>query len=157
MAIGKAPYILVIHLKRFSFNNMNAKLNKAVRFTSELSLPCTTTTTTTTAACENDGHNHHGGSSGDSVSDDKRRNGNGKSSNKSDGKSKDSRATIDGSKVDGSVVMVKYQLYAVIVHAGSSTHSGHYFAYVKVCDISYPSILSTILSIHLFIYPTSIY
>jgi ubiquitin C-terminal hydrolase len=27
---------------------------------------------------------------------------------------------------------VKYELYGVVVHHGSSTHSGHYIAYVKV-------------------------
>ena len=27
---------------------------------------------------------------------------------------------------------IKYDLYGVIVHFGSSTHSGHYIAYVKV-------------------------
>lgn len=29
-------------------------------------------------------------------------------------------------------IKIKYELYAVIVHFGSSTHSGHYIAYVKV-------------------------
>lgn len=31
-----------------------------------------------------------------------------------------------------SEMRVKYELYGVIVHHGSSTHSGHYIAYVKV-------------------------
>ena len=93
MAISRAPYILVIHLKRFAYANMNAKLTKAVRFTMELNLPCTDQNLI------------------DKI-DGKVRNDNGSSNN--------------------SMSMMKYQLYAVIVHCGSSTHSGHYYAYVKV-------------------------
>jgi ubiquitin carboxyl-terminal hydrolase 36/42 len=88
MAISRAPYVLVIHLKRFAYANMNAKLNKVVRFTTELNFPCT------------------------------------------DQHLVDGKMMNDGNNM--SMSMIKYQLYAVIVHCGSSTHSGHYYAYVKV-------------------------
>ena len=65
IAISRAPYVLVIHLKRFAYANMNAKLNKAVRFTTELNFPCT------------------------------------------------DQNLVDGNNV--SMIMIKYQLYAVIV------------------------------------------
>ena len=105
MAISRAPYVLVIHLKRFAYANMNAKLNKAVRFTTELNFPCT------------------------------------------DQNLVDGKMVNDGNNM--SMSMIKYQLYAVIVHCGSSTHSGHYYAYVKVhtsnlldyCAILYYDIL----------------
>ena len=72
MLLHKLPNTLVIHLKRFSYANMHAKVTKPVQFTAELILP-----------------------------------------------------TAAGGKV-------KYELYAVVVHHGHSTHSGHYIAYVKV-------------------------
>lgn len=101
MVIHRAPFVLVIQLKRFTYANMNAKVNKAVRFTADLSIPCD----------EQSANNN---------------NNNDKKSN----------------NADRSKAAVKYQLYAVIVHQGSSTHSGHYYAYVKVwMDLSCDAVL----------------
>jgi len=102
MAISRPPYILVIHLKRFAYANMNAKLNKAVRFSTEFNLPCMI-----------DGNNNHVNNNNDV----------------------NNNHVNDGNMMV--MMMIKYQLYAVIVHSGSSTHSGHYYAYVKVTHIYY--------------------
>jgi ubiquitin C-terminal hydrolase len=72
MVLHKLPNVLVIHLKRFSYGNMFAKITRPIEFKADLVL------------------------------------------------------------ASGGGVKVKYELYAVIVHHGHSTHSGHYIAYVKV-------------------------
>lgn len=40
MVLHKLPNVLVIHLKRFSFGNMFAKITKPIQFGVELMVPC---------------------------------------------------------------------------------------------------------------------
>jgi ubiquitin carboxyl-terminal hydrolase 36/42 len=75
MFVSTAPNVLVLHLKRFSYGNMHAKISKPISFEQFLQLSCR--------------------------------------------KLKE-------------VTSVAYSLCSVLVHHGSSTHSGHYTAYVKV-------------------------
>lgn len=39
-----------------------------------------------------------------------------------------------GGRIAASVTMVRYTLYAVVVHQGSSPHHGHYFTYARASD-----------------------
>lgn len=74
LTIYKAPNVLVIHLKRFSYGGIIGKISKAITFEFKISLH-------------------------------------------SDGQDKN-----------------LYNLIGIVVHHGSSIHSGHYVAFVKVCE-----------------------
>ncbi|KAF1887570.1 hypothetical protein Lal_00040624 [Lupinus albus] len=78
LAIHKAPYVLMIHLKRFFAHDPGLKIKKKVHFGCALDL----------------------------------------------------KPYVSGS-YDGDV---KYSLYGVLVHSGSSTHSGHYYCYVRTSN-----------------------
>ncbi|OIW19497.1 hypothetical protein TanjilG_06952 [Lupinus angustifolius] len=78
LTIHKAPYVLMIHLKRFFAHDPGLKIKKKVHFGCTLDL----------------------------------------------------KPYVSGS-YDGDV---KYSLYGVLVHSGSSTHSGHYYCYVRTSN-----------------------
>jgi ubiquitin carboxyl-terminal hydrolase 36/42 len=78
MSLHKLPFILVIHLKRFSYHSSMGKINKSIKFEEKIELL-----------------------------------------------PKDSPKKVN------------YYLYALLIHHGSSVHSGHYVAYVKVKIIIY--------------------
>ncbi|ERN18690.1 ubiquitin carboxyl-terminal hydrolase 23 isoform X2 [Amborella trichopoda] len=75
LTIHKAPYVLTIHLKRFSPDGMGGKIDKMVQFGSNLEL----------------------------------------------------KPFVSG-QYD---VDLRYTLYGVLVHAGWSTHSGHYYCFIR--------------------------
>ncbi|KAF6155104.1 hypothetical protein GIB67_035851 [Kingdonia uniflora] len=75
LTVHKAPYVLSIHLKRFSSHSPGQKIDKKIAFDTHLDL----------------------------------------------------KPFVSGS-YDGDL---KYTLYGVLVHAGWSTHSGHYYCYVR--------------------------
>lgn len=110
MTISEAPNVLVLHLKRFSFGNMFAKVTKHIPFTTLLSLPTTQCNDTATDTA----------------------NGTNNSANSAPVFSK-SPKHIAIPIADSNAI--EYDLTGIVVHHGYSTHSGHYISYVKVIAI----------------------
>jgi ubiquitin carboxyl-terminal hydrolase 36/42 len=108
MTISITPNVLVIHLKRFSFGGFSGKINKPVQFDLRLDIPSSAT------KIDKDTENIK-------VADSK------KDFNYK--RSKKDKRNMDDKIED---TMIPYDLVGVVVHHGSSIHSGHYVAFVKV-------------------------
>lgn len=111
MTISITPNVLVIHLKRFSFGGFSGKINKPVDFDLTLDVP----------------------SSGNKMDDNSEMM---KSEEEYDSKkeinSKMSKKDKKNKSCKIKSANVGYNLVGVVVHHGSSIHSGHYVAFVKV-------------------------
>jgi hypothetical protein len=125
MTISITPNVLVIHLKRFSFGGFSGKINKPVQFDLRLDIPSSAT------KIDEDTKNIK-------VADSK------KDFNHKMSK-KDKRNMND--KIEHT--MIPYDLVGVVVHHGSSIHSGHYVAFVKVSVIFF-SLILTVENIHMY-------
>ena len=102
ITIEKAPNVLIIQLKRFSFLHSGRKLAKKVEYDATLDL----------------------GPYMSHQPQDLKKKQKHKSSSKNEGNNPTSSSL---SLLDSTV----YDLYGVLVHAGHSLHSGHYYAYIK--------------------------
>ena len=124
MTLHTLPHILVVHLKRFSFGNMFGKITKSVAFSEVLHVP------RHRQSDKSHPHQHQQSRSQQGSEAEYRQNGHGNKAKKlAGGNGKGAEAGISE--------RVKYELYGVIVHHGSSTHSGHYIAYVKAANGSW--------------------
>jgi len=105
ITIEKAPNVLIIQLKRFSFLHSGRKLAKKVEYDATLDL---------------------GPYMSHRPQDFKK-----KQKQKLSSKNGGNNSTTPPSSLLSPLDCTMYDLYGVLVHAGHSLHSGHYYAYIK--------------------------
>lgn len=155
MSIYKTPNVLVIHLKRFSYGGFSGKINKPIEFEMILNVPCSNMSdkdkinnhTINSVNNEknsnnisnsysnkenhykNNNENKNGKTNNQNNNQNNDKNGKNNDNDKTDEKnSKNKKNKYTNEKVD----VLSYELIGVVVHHGSSIHSGHYVAFVRV-------------------------
>jgi uncharacterized UBP type Zn finger protein len=111
MTISITPNVLVIHLKRFSFGGFSGKINKPVQFDLTLDVPSSA-------------NKIHENSENTKVA--------GRDDSKKDINHKMSKKDNFFLSCNIENKKIPYNLVGIVVHHGSSIHSGHYVAFIKV-------------------------